>query len=90
MKREYLDEAIDQVAKRMTHVAEDDSLAARIANALPERSAWSVRWLMPRLAITAGLAALAIAVVLRTFDGRSVLERRRAQLHGRQTENCRS
>ena len=65
-----LDEAIDQVAKRLTSVAEDDTLAARIANALPERSTWLLRSWIPRLAITAGLAlgAIAISVVLQPFD----------------------
>ena len=71
MTRDDLDQAIDAVAARLTRVVEDDALAARIANALPERSPWLLRSWIPRLAITAGLAALAIAVVLRTFDERS-------------------
>lgn len=62
-----LDDAIDQVASRMTHVGEDSMLAARIVSALPERSAWSWRWLMPRLAITAALVMATTAVVLRMF-----------------------
>lgn len=63
-----VDDAIDHVAARMTRVDDDPMLASRIVAALPERSAWSLRWLMPRLAITAALAGLAITVVLRTFD----------------------
>lgn len=64
-----LDDAIEQVAKRLIRVAEDDALAARIANALPERS--PIRWWAPRLAITTGLAIGALFSVLRPFDGRS-------------------
>ena len=71
MRRDHLDDAIDHVASRMTQVEENDALASQIVNALPERSGWSMRWLMPRLAITAVLAAVAIAVVLRTFGGGS-------------------
>jgi len=71
MKRDQLDHAIDQVAARLTHVTNDEGLALLIIETLPERPTWSLYWLMPRLAITAGIAAIAITVVLRTFDDRS-------------------
>jgi hypothetical protein len=71
MKQDQLDQAIDQVAARLTRVGDNDALASQIINALPDRPAWSLYWLMPRLAITATLAAIAITVVLRTFDERS-------------------
>ena len=38
-----LDDAIDQVAARMTAVKEDDGLALRIASSLPARSGWLAR-----------------------------------------------
>lgn len=63
-----LDDAIDRVAARITSVEEDDALAARIASSLPERSQWSLHWLMPRLAIAAALAIGMTLVVLQTFD----------------------
>jgi len=69
--RDRLDEAIDLVAARMTHVDDDAALASRIVAALPERPAWSLHWLMPRLAITAALALATAFVVLRSFDDRS-------------------
>ena len=69
--RDRLDDAIDTTAARMTAVADDDSLALRIVSSLPERSAWSLHWLMPRLAITAALAMATAFVVLRSFDDRS-------------------
>jgi hypothetical protein len=53
----------------MVRVVENDALATQIVNALPERASW-FGWL-PRLAMTAGLAALAVTVVLRTFDDSS-------------------
>lgn len=65
-----LDDAIDQVAARMTAVKEDDGLALRIASSLPARSGWSLHWLMPRLAVGA-LAAFTLAAVLMPFDDRS-------------------
>lgn len=72
MKRDQLDHAIDQVAARLTHVDEDDTLAARISSSLPERRG-GLTWLLagwaPRLAMLV-LAAFAVTVVLRTFDGR--------------------
>lgn len=71
MKRDQLDHAIDQVAARLTHVTDDEGLALRIIETLPERPTWSLYWLMPRLAITAGIAGIAVTVVLRTLDGRS-------------------
>ena len=66
-----LDDAIDQVAQRLIRVAEDDTLAARIANALPDRSPWLLHSWIPRLAITAMLAAGLSYVVLRPFSDRS-------------------
>ena len=66
MTRDHLDEAIDSVAARLTRVTEDDALAARIINALPERA--PLHWWVPRLAITSVLAIGALLVVLRTFD----------------------
>lgn len=71
MNRDQLDHAIDQVAARLTHVTDDEGLALRIIETLPERPTWSLYWLMPRLAITAGIAAIAVTVVLQTFDDRS-------------------
>lgn len=77
-----LDAAIDQVAARMVAVPDDGEMTLRIVSALPERPAWSLHWLMPRLAITAALAiaALGITVVLRTFDDRSTAVLRSAVL----------
>jgi hypothetical protein len=71
--RDQLDEAIDQVAARLTHMTEDEGLALRIVNQLPERATW-LGWLFhswaPRLAV--GVLAVGTAlVVLRTFDDRS-------------------
>ncbi len=67
--RDRLDDAIDRIAARMTNVEDDAALAGRIVAALPERSARSWRWLMPRLAVGT-FAALTVAVVLRPFyDG---------------------
>ena len=66
-----VDDAIDQVAARMTRVDDDAELAARIIASLPERSGWSLGWLLPRLAITAAVGLAAATVVLRTFDDRS-------------------
>lgn len=67
MKRDQLDEAINVIAARMTNVEEDAALAARIANALPERSRWLPYGWLPRFAVGA-LATIAIIVVLRPFD----------------------
>ena len=69
--RDRLDDAIDSVAARLTRVDDNDALASQIIKALPERPAWSLHWLMPRLAITAILALAAAAVVLRPFSDRS-------------------
>ena len=71
MTRDQLDQAIDHVAARLTHVTHDEALARRIIETLPERSGWSLHWLMPRLAITAVLAIGVSLVVLRMFDERS-------------------
>jgi hypothetical protein len=70
-RHDRLDEAIDQVAARLTKVADDEGFALRIVDILPERSAWSLRWLMPRLAMTAAIGIGVALVVLRSFDGRS-------------------
>ncbi len=67
-EHDHLDAAIDAVAARLTHIEDNPALASRIVSALPERSAWSLHWLMPRLAITAALAVATTIVVLRTFD----------------------
>ena len=54
-----LDQAIDRVAKRLTHVDEDAQFTARVIAALPERSSW-FGWLTqswaPRLAMMAIVA----------------------------------
>ena len=59
-----IDDAIDQVAARMTRVDGDAELANRIIASLPERSGWTLSWLMPRLAMTAVLAIGVSLVVL--------------------------
>jgi hypothetical protein len=71
MKRDHLDDAIDSVAVRLTHVTEDEGLATRILASLPDRSPWALHWWMPRLAITAALGIGVALVVLRMFDDRS-------------------
>ncbi len=70
-KVDQLDQAIDHVAARLTHVTDDEGLALRIIETLPERSGWSLHWLMPRVAFTALLAVATAYVVLRPFDDRS-------------------
>jgi len=70
MKRDHLDEAIDLTAARMTVVAEDEGLASRIAQGLPDRSRWLPYGWLPRFAMGA-LATVAVIVVLRSFDYRS-------------------
>jgi hypothetical protein len=62
-----LDDAIDAVAARMTNVTEENGLAMRIADALPERSQWLPFAWISRIAIGA-LATGAIILVLPTFD----------------------
>lgn len=60
-----LDPAIDVVARRLTHVEDDQLFAAKIVAALPERTTWP-GWWMPRLAglvVLAG-AAIVLAAVL--------------------------
>ena len=69
MRRDHLDDAIDSVAARLTHVAEDEGLATRILASLPDRS--PIHWWAPRLAITTGLVIGALLIVLRPFDDRS-------------------
>jgi hypothetical protein len=60
MNSDRLDQAIDQVAARLTRVDDDPGFASRIAEALPERRS-RVRWLIaPALA---GLAAFVLAVI---------------------------
>ena len=71
-----LDEAIDRIAKRLTRVEDGAALANRILASLPDRSPWLLHSWIPRLAITAMLAAAASLVVLRMFDGRSTDVRR--------------
>jgi hypothetical protein len=70
--RDHLDEAIDHVAKRLTHVDEDAQFASRFVAALPERVTW-FGWLThswaPRLAMLAIVAgALLFANARRTTD----------------------
>lgn len=65
--QDRLDDAIDVIAARMTHVPEDDGLALRIANSLPQRSEWLPLCRVARFALGA-LATIAVIVVLRTFD----------------------
>jgi hypothetical protein len=77
-KVDRLDEAIDRVVTRLVRVEENDELATQIVNALPERASW-FGWL-PRLAMTAGLAALAVTVVPKMFDERSTTVLRSAVL----------
>ena len=60
MKRDHLDDAIDSVAARLTKVTDDDALATRILASLPDRSLWFLHSWIPRLAITAILAAPAV------------------------------
>lgn len=63
-----LDLAIDVVAKRLTHVEDDQIFAAKIVAALPEQ-ATSLRWLLtswaPRLAVIAMAAATSVLLVNR-------------------------
>ena len=58
-QRDHLDEAIDHVATRLTHVDEDAQFASRVIAALPERVTW-FGWLThawaPRLAMLAIVA----------------------------------
>jgi hypothetical protein len=63
-----IDEAIDHVASRLTHVDDDPALAAHIVSILPARSGWSLHWLLPRLAITTAVAGAVALIVLRSFD----------------------
>lgn len=52
-RRDRLDDAIDAVAARLTHVDADPAMASRIVSALPERAAW-FGWFhswVPRLAM---------------------------------------
>lgn len=61
-----LDLAIDVVAKRLTHVEDDQIFAAKIVAALPERTTW-FGWWMPRLAGAAILLAVVLASVRLPF-----------------------
>lgn len=62
-QRHHLDDAIDHVAKRLTHVDDDAQFASRVIAALPERVSW-FPWLFgwlahawaPRLAMFAIVA----------------------------------
>jgi acyl-CoA synthetase (AMP-forming)/AMP-acid ligase II len=69
-KVDHLDDAIDRVAARLTQVADDPALAARIVATLPQRRVGLAHGWVARFAVGA-LATLTIAVVLRTFNGRS-------------------
>ena len=71
MTRDQLDDAIDAVAARLTHVDDNDGLSTRILESLPDRSRWNLHWLMPRLVMTTAVGMAVALVVLRTFDGRS-------------------
>jgi hypothetical protein len=57
-----LDNAIDAVAARLTHVEDNDALAAQIIIALPERTS-RLRWLIPQFA---AIGAIAIAALVWT------------------------
>jgi len=63
IQRDRLDEAIDQVAARLTRVDDNGALASQIINALPERVSW-FGWLFhswaPRLAMVAIVVAAGI------------------------------
>ena len=69
--RDHLDEAIDAVAARLTRVADNDALAARIVDALPERSIWH-GWLWqswaPRLAVIAVVVVAGVMWMNREHD----------------------
>ena len=70
MTRDRLDDAIDAVAARLTQVADDDALAARISSSLPDRRVgfgWILTGWAPRLAVLA-LGAVAVTVVLRSLN----------------------
>jgi hypothetical protein len=62
--RENLDDAIDQVARQMTHVDDDAQFASRIVASLPERPNWfgwvTHSWVpgLAMIAIVVGAAAL--------------------------------
>ena len=66
IRRDSLDEAIDQVAKRLTRVEDDAALATHIIGALPERTTW-FGWKL-RFALAAIAVAATVGVVLRTVD----------------------
>jgi hypothetical protein len=72
-ERHRLDDAIDAIAARLTHVDDDPAMVSQIVNALPERATW-FGWLFhswaPRLAVGV-LAVGASFIVLRTSDERS-------------------
>ena len=59
INRDHLDEAIDHVAKRLTHVEDDAVFASRVVASLPARTTW-FGWLThswaPRLAMIAVVA----------------------------------
>ena len=70
--RDQLDDAIDNVAKRLTHVEDDAVFASRVIASLPERTTW-FGWLThswaPRLAM---IAVIVVAAVL--WNGRRMTE----------------
>jgi len=61
--RDQLDDAIDSVAKRLTHVEDDAVFASRVIASLPERTTW-FGWLThswaPRLAMIAVIVVTAV------------------------------
>jgi hypothetical protein len=70
--RDQLDDAIDRVATRLTHVEDDTVFASRVIALLPERTTW-FGWLTqswaPRLAM---IAVIVVAAVL--WNGRRTTE----------------
>ena len=68
---DWLDEAVDQIATQLVRVEDNEGLSTRILASLPDRSPWLLRSWIPRLAMTAALAAAVSLVALRTFDDRA-------------------
>lgn len=69
--RDQLDDAIDSVAKRLTHVEDDAVFASRVIASLPERMTW-LGWLThswaPRLAMIAVIVVAAMLWNRRTTE----------------------
>src|SRR5262245_52530179 len=72
INRDHLDDVIDRVSARLTHVDEDPLFAARVIASLPERVTW-FGWLThswaPRLAMIAIVAGAAVL-----WNGRKATE----------------